>query len=53
MTNLKLSANGGGFCFPMRVEDDFAGSVMCSQTNNVLEGGEIHEVLFIDTKQSL
>lgn len=31
----------------MRVEDVFAGSVMCSETNNVLEGGEIHEVLFM------
>lgn len=50
-TNLKLRANCGGFCFPMRVEDKFARSVMCSETNSVFEGGQTHEVLFGERKK--
>ncbi len=34
---LKLSANCRRLCLPMRVEDEFAGSVMRGETNNMLE----------------
>lgn len=35
----------------MRVEDKFASSVMCSETNSMFEGGQTHEVLLNERKK--
>lgn len=37
----------------MRVEDELAGSVMCSETDSMFEGGQTHEVLFDEKKHNV
>lgn len=47
-THLNLSAGCWDLCCPMRVIDEFAGSVVGGETNNMLEWDVVHEVLFIE-----
>lgn len=46
--HLNLSAECGDLCCPMWVVDEFAGSVVAGETNNMLEWDVVHEVLFIE-----
>lgn len=44
-TNLKLSANCRRLHFRDRMKDAFTGSVVRSETHNMMEGAQIHEIL--------
>lgn len=52
-THLNLSADCWDLRCPMRMIDEFAGSVVGGEANNMLEGDVVHEVLFIEALLNL